>query len=279
MTEELQGDFEDKVVELVESVSISNITLIQAELTRLFKQSEGDDDVRVDQADFAVRLASRIENENKALVLLAAALEVSWPNYDRGDGYFLEPSLLASFATRLGLSTNYAELLQWSNQLTRCEFIGFFDLGIAANPGSSSLEVMSAVKRSSIDPVIAIAASSPVLLTSQIREVLAPLESASLLIAAILRMDGWNWPEFQDAFGLASKNLQPTETLWKVLLVEAKNHLNDNSSQFSWIYDFIDQADSYFFENLEDVVDMIRKSPNLRKLAIDSQWKTLTEIL
>ena len=48
MTEELQGDFEDKVVELVESVSISNITLIQAELTRLFKQSEGDDHVRVD---------------------------------------------------------------------------------------------------------------------------------------------------------------------------------------------------------------------------------------
>ena len=60
MTEEHESDFEDKVVELVDSVSFSNITLIQAELTRLFKQSEGDDHVRVDQADFAIRLASRL---------------------------------------------------------------------------------------------------------------------------------------------------------------------------------------------------------------------------
>lgn len=275
--EDTVSKFEDKVLELIESVSLTNITLVQGELTRLFKQSEGDDEVRVEQADFAYRFARNIEDDCKALVLLAAALEVSWPRYERGDGYFLEPSLLATFATQLGLSSNFAELLEWSDQLTRCEFLGFFDLGIAANPEATSYQVMESVGRSTIDPVLAIAAASPALTTSQVREALAPLDFVSLLISAIYKEDGISFPEFQDAFGVASSNLKPSEALWEVLLSESGRQLSDSSSEFSWMADFIDQAESCdLFQSRADVMTLIRQNPKLRELAGDSQWEAVT---
>lgn len=279
MTNDSQGGFEEEVLSIVKSLSQSNMAQSQHELTELFKMSEIDDDMRSYQASYAHSLGSSLMDEVKTMVLLSAVLEVRWPEWNRGDGYFTEPSLLGSFATRLGLSSKHSELLEVSNHLSPCKFLGFFDLGIVANRQATSAQVMAAVNRSSLDPVLAIAASAESLTPSQVREILARLESGSLLIDAILRLDGWNWPEFQDAFGLASSDLNPTETLWEVLLSEVGEHLRSNSSSFRWMFDFLDQAGEDFWESSEDVLDLIRATPKLRQLAEDSQWLPLTSKL
>lgn len=279
MTKESQGGFEEEVLSIVNSLSNANMAQSQHELTELFQMSEFDDEMRSYHASFAHSIGSSLEDEVKTMVLLSAALEVRWPEWTRGDGYFTEPSLLGTFATRLGLSSKHSELLEASHNLSPCKFMGFFDLGIVANRQATSAQVMAAVNRSSLDPVVAIAASAESLTSSQVSEILARLESGSLLIDAILKIDGWNWPEFQDAFGLASSGLNPTESLWEVLLSEVGEHLRNNSSSFRWMFDFLDQAGDDFWESSEDVLDLIRATPKLRQLAEDSQWLPLSSKL
>ncbi len=155
------SEFETRVESLLDSADQSNFSAVQSQLIDLFLESENDDELRSDWAKRAYALTNRFSDDRRSLLLLSAALEVSWPEYSRGDGYFREPSDLASAATVIGVNNPDDSFFEYSKHLEPCAAIHFFDLGVVSNNSVSPENVMFAINRSNLDPVLAVAAKHP----------------------------------------------------------------------------------------------------------------------
>ena len=275
-------EFESAVVPLVESWQDSNGKDIQNQLLAIFKQSENDEVARSEWAKKAFALSNQLTDDRRTLVLLAAALEVSWPDYPGGDGYYREPSDLATAATLIGINSSDQGLIDFTKTLDPCRAIEFFDLGIASNNEASAEQVLEAVKRTNLDPVLAVASVSPALSKKQIMEVLLEIESPSWLTWVLLKSDGWTWPEWQYAFEQASFNCEPTVAFWEVLLTEVGKNQEDESSELSWIADFMEEfEDNGGFDRdvSEENLELIKQNPNLLELALATNWEYVIEAL
>ena len=270
-------EFETAVVPLVESLQDSSGKDIQKQLLAIFKQSEDDEATRSEWAKKAFALSNQLTDDRQSLVLLAAALEVSWPDYPGGDGYYREPSDLATAATLIGINSSDQDLIDFTKTLDPCQAIEFFDLGIASNNEASAEQVLAAVKRTNLDPVLAVASVSPALSKKQIMELLLEIESPSWLTWVLLKSDGWTWPEWQYAFEQASFNCEPNVAFWEVLLTEVGKHQEYESSELSWIADFMEEFEEN--EGLDpdaaaETLDLIRQNSKLLELAMSSNWTT-----
>jgi hypothetical protein len=69
----LVSDFEGKLAELLESLNSENAPEIQVELTAIFRESEADDDLRVDLAKRALSFNRALGEGEKSLQVLMAA--------------------------------------------------------------------------------------------------------------------------------------------------------------------------------------------------------------
>ncbi|WP_148664061.1 hypothetical protein [Aurantimicrobium minutum] len=276
------SEFETTVESLLDAAKDSNITQVQAQLTAFFKGSESDDDIRSSWAKQAYSLTNKYEDDRRSLLLLSAALEVTWPDYTRGDGYYSEPSDLAVAATVIGVNNSDESFFTFSKDLSSCAAINFYDLGVVSNPSVSSENVMYAVKRSNLDPVRSIAAVSNALERDQIMDVLGQIDSSGWLVATLLKSDGWFWPEWQYAFEQASYNCEPSAEFWKILLQEIRKNQEDLTSEFLWIPEFIEEFEAN--EGLdpefsEETFELLSNNQSLRKLAMESKWEPLIEAL
>jgi hypothetical protein len=276
------SEFETRVETLLASADESNLTDVQSQLTAYFKSSESDDDLRSDWAKQACTMRNSFDDDRRSLLLLSAALEVSWPEYSRGDGYFREPSDLASAATVIGVNNPEDSFFEYSKALKPCAAIHFFDLGVVSNNSVSPENVMFAIERSNLDPVLAVAAVSGALNRDQIMTVLSQIDSPGWLVVALLKSDGWYWPEWQYAFEQASFNCEPSLLFWEVLLDEIRKNQEDESSVLSWIPDFMQEFEDN--EGLdpdfsEVTFEFLSDNQALRKLAMESKWEPLIEAL
>ena len=275
-------EFESAVVPLVESWQDSNGKDIQNQLLAIFKQSENDEVARSEWAKKAFALSNQLTDDRRTLVLLAAALEVSWPDYPGGDGYYREPSDLATAATLIGINSSDQGLIDFTKTLDPCRAIEFFDLGIASNNEASAEQVLEAVKRTNLDPVLAVASVSPALSKKQIMEILLEIGSPSWLTWVLLKSDGWTWPEWQYAFEQASFNCEPNVSFWELLLTEVGKHQEDEASELSWIADFMEEfEDNEGFDPdvYEENLELIKQTPTLSDLAMASNWDYLVDAI
>jgi len=276
------SEFESSVESLLDSLDDSNASEIQSKLTSYFRGSESDDDLRTEWAKQAYSMTNRFDDDRRSLLLLAAALEMSWPEYPLGDGYFREPSDLAAAATVIGINNPDDALFKFSKQLDPCKAIEFFDLGVVSSNSVSSENVSHAISRSNLDPVLAVAAVSGVLNRGQIMEALSQIEVPGWLSAALVNSDGWFWPDWQYAFEQASFNCEPSVVFWEILLEEIRKNQEDESSELSWIVDFMQEFEDN--EGLEPDVsestfELLSVNSSLRQLALDSKWEPLIEAL
>ena len=276
------SEFETRVESLLESADESNFGEVQAQLTAYFKESETDDEMRSAWAKQAYSMTNRFADDRRSLLLLSAALEVSWPEYSRGDGYFREPSDLASAATVIGVNNPEDSFFEYSKQLKTCAAINFYDLGVVSNDSVSPENVSFAIERSKLDPVLAIASVSGALNRDQIMNVLIQIDSPGWLVTALLKSDGWYWPDWQYAFEQASFNCDPSVLFWEIILEEIRKNQEDDSSVILWIPDFMQEFEDN--EGLdpdfsEATFELLSGNPSLRKLAMESKWEPLIEAL
>lgn len=276
------SEFETKIESILNSADESNISEVQAQLTAYFKGSESDEEVRSDWAKQAYALTNRFDDDRRSLLLLSAALEMSWPEYGLGDGYFSEPSDLAVAATVIGVNNPDESFFAFSKELSLCAAINFYDLGFVSNNSVSSEDAMFAIHRSHVDPVLSIAAVSSALERNQIMDVLGQIDSSGWLVATLLKSDGWYWPDWQYAFEQASFNCEPSEQFWEILLKEIRKFQVNQTSQLSWIPDFMaDFEDNGGLdpETYEDTFELLSSDTFLRTHAIESKWEPLIEAL
>jgi hypothetical protein len=276
------SEFETRVEALLHSATESNLGEIQSQLTAYFKGSDSDDELRSDWAKQAYSMTNRFTDDRRSLLLLSAALEVSWPEYSRGDGYFREPSDLAIAATLIGVNNPDDSFFEFSKKLSACAAISFFDLGVVSNSSVSPENVFFATTRSKLDPVLSIAAVSGSLKRDQTIDILGKIDSPGWLVTALLKSDGWYWPDWQYAFEQASFNCEPSVLFWEILLNEIRKNQEDESSQLSWIPDFMQEFEDN--EGLdpdfsEPTFELLTSNQSLRKLAMESKWETLIEAL
>jgi hypothetical protein len=141
---------------------------------------------------------------------------------------------------------------------------------------------MFAMKRSNLDPILAVGAVSGSLNRDQIMDVLSQIDSPGWLVTALLKSDGWYWPDWQYAFEQASFNCEPSVLFWEILLDEIRKNQEDESSELSWIPDFMQEFEDN--EGLdpdfsEATFELLSGNPSLRKLAMESKWEPLIEAL
>jgi hypothetical protein len=279
------SEFETRVESLLDSADQSNFSAVQSQLIDLFMESEGDDDLRSDWAKRAYSMTQRFEDQKRSLLLLSGALAVEWPQYERGDGYFREPSDLATAATLIGINNSDDPFFQFSKALEPCNAIEYFDLGFVSNSTPSPGNVLFAISRSGADPVLSIASVAGALDKEQILKVLSnldPIDAPGWMSVTLVKSDGWYWPEWQYAFGQASFNCEPSAVFWEVLLGEIRKSQENESTELSWIPDFLTEFQTV--GGLDPTVseasfELLTGDRSLRKLAMDSKWEPLIEAL
>jgi hypothetical protein len=279
------SEFETRVESLLDSADQSNFSKVQSQLIDLFQESEHDDELRSDWAKRAYSMTQRFEDEKRALLLLSGALEVEWPQYERGDGYFEEPSDLATAATLIGINNCDDPFFQFSMALEPCNAIEYFDLGFVSNSTSSPGNVLFAISRSGADPVLSIASVAGALDKEQILKVLSkidPIDAPGWMSVTLVKSDGWYWPDWQYAFGQASFNCEPSAVFWEVLLGEIRKSQENESSELSWIPHFMKEFQDC--QGLDPKVseasfELLTGDHSLRKLAMESRWEPLIEAL
>jgi hypothetical protein len=273
------SEFETRVESLLDFADESNLTEVQSQLTDYFIESESDDELRSDWAKQAYSMTKRFKDDKRSLLLLSAALAVQWPEYGRGDGYFSEPSDLATEATLIGINNPDDSFFEFSKLLSRCGAIGYFDLGFVSNSTVSPRNVLFAIGRTDVVPVLSIAAVAGALNRDQVIEVLSQIDAIDApgwISLTLQRSDGGYWPDWQYAFGQASFNCEPSVVFWDVLLDEIRKNQENESSQLSWIPDFMS-----LFEDVGGLEDLgiLATDEHLRKLAMESKWEPLIEAL
>ena len=275
------SQLEKQISSLLDSASDSNLITVQNELTALFNRADSDFDALEKYGKLALKMVGNLGDDQKVLLLLAAALEMEWPEYQGGDGYWICPSDLSSAATLLGLKNGHESLIDFSKKLSPCTAILYFDLGLAAAERASSSQVIFAANRSSVDPVIAIASLSESLDKTQILEILEKLDEGVWLAAALVGANGWTWPEWQDAFEHVSVVSGVHASFLEVLLIEIGKSNSEDSSALEWIPGFLEEFESWeaFYEDRSGILNLIVSNKKLFKLAKDTQWEGLIEAL
>ena len=271
-----------RITQILDSLTDENVAVVQESLTALFMESKDSEELRRAYAKKAIELDFHLSDDKKSLLLLSCAIEVPWPEYNRGDGYYSEPSDLATNITLLGINNEDPGLIAFSKAMNSCNGIEFYDLGIASNRDSTEEEVLLAKNRTHLDPVIAMAAVSPALSKQQIFDTLLELNDAVWLSLAIGKSDGWTWPEWQYAFGQASFNYEPSLELWNILLNQVKNLSKDESNQIPWISEFMEVFEDdggLDPDSSQDTLQFIKGNSGLLTLASESGWQTLIEAL
>jgi hypothetical protein len=275
------SQLEKQVSSLLDSASDSNLMTVQNELTALFNRADSDFDALEKYGKLALKMIGNLGDDQKVLLLLAAALEMEWPEYQGGDGYWICPSDLSSAATLLGLKNGNESLIEFSKKLNPCTAILYFDLGLAAVSGASPSQVIFATNRSTVDPVLAIASLSESLNKSQILETLEKLDQGVWLAAALVGANGWTWPEWQNAFDQVSGASRVNSSFVEVLLTQVGKSNSEDSSALKWIPEFIEEFESFegFYEDPSGILNLIVSNKKLLKLAKDTQWEGLIEAL
>ena len=271
---------EKQISSLLDSLNDNNANSVQTELTSLFKEADSDFDALRNHGKLAYKMAKKLEDHAKALLLLAAALEMEWPEYQGGDGYWIEPSNLSGAAVLLGLNNGHESLIEFSQKLNRCKALEFFDLGLVACRGASAGQIVFATNRSPVDAVLAIASLSSSLNKAQILRVLKKLKEGAWLTAALVG-NGWTWPEWQYAIKQISGVSVVNASFLEVLLIEVGKSNSEENSALEWIPEFVEEFESWeaFYEDRAGILMPIVSNKKLLKLAKDTQWEGLIEAL
>lgn len=271
---------EIQISSLLDSLNKSNLNSVQTDLTRLFKEADADFEALRNHGKLAYRMAEKLEDHAKVLLLLAAALEMEWPEYQGGDGYWIEPSNLSGVAVLLGLNNGHESLIEFSQKLNPCNAIAYFDLGLVASHSASEGQIVFATNRSPVDAVLAIASLSSSLNKSQILEVLKKLKEGAWLSAALVG-NGWTWPEWQFAIEQISGVSVVNASFLEVLLSEVGKSNSDETSALEWIPEFVEEFESWeaFYEDRAGILKVIVSNKKLLKLAKASKWEGLIEAL
>jgi hypothetical protein len=113
-------------------------------------------------------------------------------------------------------------------------------------------------------------------------DVLGQIDSPGWLVVALLKSDGWYWPEWQYAFEQASFNCEPSVLFWEILLDEIRKTQVDESSELLWVPEFMQEFEAS--EGLdpdfsEVTFELLSGNQSLRKRAMESKWEPLIEAL
>jgi hypothetical protein len=277
---EIVSKLKKQVSSLLDSLNQSNLSVVQTDLTALFKEADSDFEALRNHGELAYRMAEKLEDHAQVLLLLAAALEMEWPEYQGGDGYWIEPSNLSGAAVLLGLSNGHESLIEFSQKLNPCRALAYFDLGLVAGRGASAGQIVFATNRSPVDAVLAIASLSSSLNKAQILGVLKKLKEGAWLTAALVG-NGWTWPEWQYAIKQISGVLVVNSSFLEVLLIEVGKSNSEETSALEWIPEFVEEFESWeaFYEDRAGILKLIVSNKKLLKLAKDTQWEGLIEAL
>lgn len=263
----------------LDSVTDSNLKKVQNTLIALFKKADSDFESLSKYGKLALKLAKNLDDDNEKLLLLTGALEMEWPEYLGGDGYWSEPSDLSVATTLLGQKSGNTSLFEFSKKLNPCKALAFFDLGLVANNSASPSQVMFATRRSPVDPVLAISSVSESLNTKQIAEIFEKIEEGVWLAAVLFRANGWTWPEWQEAFDQVSKSSSITLAFAETLLKEVAKSKNEDSTALEWIPEFIEEYEDWdgLDEEPSRFLELVESNTKLLKLAKNSHWEGLID--
>lgn len=208
------------------------------------------------------------------IVLRALAESIEWPPYERGDGYWSEPSQNSVALVMIGwlLKPDEVEMARdiLNSQLPGVSFIA---LGMTRNRNLPADIIMSLAKFG--DPVTAAASEHGSLGAAEVRAMLEQIENGVWVSALVLGQDGWTWPDWQYAFEQVSTGCPESPAFWEVLLSELAK-----SNRWRWFEDFLDSIQDplddqdldELLETMEGLIIALEMRPDLIPLAIASAW-------
>lgn len=209
-----------------------------------------------------------VRNDLQTQIALHSIAEcVEWPEYNRGDGYWVEASHNAMALVGIGerLRNEDAELarLILGMSLPGRDFIA---LGMAGNPRLPKEVIQSLATFP--DPVKVIAASNEKLDVDDVRAMLESIDNGAWVAALVMGQDGWTWPDWQYAFGQVSTGCPESAAFWEVILTEFARE-----DRWPWFEDFLVQTEDGFDpDDAEGLFIAFEESPHLNSLGVASGW-------
>jgi hypothetical protein len=202
-----------------------------------------------------------------ALRLLAE--NVDWPPYERGDGYWSEPSDNAVALVRLGgcLSSEQIDIAR-SVMALPLRGVAFLALGLATNPNMPRDVILGLALMP--DPVIAAASTHDSLEVKDVQDLLSRVDNGVWVSTWIRGLDGWTWPDWQYAFQEATGGFgQSSAAFWEALLLGCAS-----PSRWPWIDDFIQDLEDGESEihDLDGLLEVLSERPDLVSVAASSGW-------
>jgi len=224
-----------------------------------------------DQCAHIVKSLTRLTKDRDVPTQIALRLlaeSVVWPMYERGDGYWAEPSRNAVALVRMGRDLSASDVWLARDVLTLpYRGVGFIGLGLAVNEDMPREVILSLVGLE--DPVLAAASAHSSLGVEDVRTILSRMENGVWVGLWILGGDGWTWPDWQDAFGVVSEDASQPLAFWEAVLTDLLN-----PSQHLWTELFLDSIEDADFdvEELESLLALMSAYPHLESLALQSAW-------
>lgn len=219
----------------------------------------------------AIRHVAARQDKVTKIVLHMVATAVPWPDYDRGDGYWVEASDNSVELVRTGLSfTSEDAELATSLLATKAPGCEFLALGVAANQSIPKELVLSLGNFA--DPVLVLAAGNALLGADDVQFFLKQIDDYEWLTELVCENDGWKWPDWQYAFGLVT-GCPESQVFWEVLLSPS-----EGNEGLLWLPDFLEGVDERFSDDLGDEVPeglyvAMNGSLRLCQLAERSGWR------
>jgi hypothetical protein len=252
-----------------------------------------DADVCQQVAEQALEAASRLGYGLPGVLVACAADVIPWPEYGHGDGYWAGASDLAVWLTHAGLTESGPSVLAACLGLPSQE-LKFVALGVVASRLSRAPEVLDAVGRFPTDPIVVVAATNPVVAGEDVVRLMGKCDDAQWWFAAVNGDDGWTWPEFQDAFGVASRARGVHPEFWRQILASrggSSSSVTGDAAAGLWVDEFVDEYLCPALEEAEGVdesewppavTSLIRAARDDEALAAqvyEGDWEELVRLL
>ena len=223
-----------------------------------------------ERAKEAIELYRQMTDPKSRLAITLAAAELPWPPYLRGDGYWPLASDISYSLTQAGLEEDDSGLLATLVESLAVDSsesakwaLAYLDLGLVGNSLLDREAILRVVSRSAVDPVRAIASMHSALEREDVAGILQQMADGVWLWHALDREDGWTWPDFQDAFGLASAATEGgnCESVWQLVLAARCVQLGSMSEaelpdtvDVEWLDEFFGALEETF-DDLSDLPD------------------------
>lgn len=306
MTSDIQSALEGAVesspgLDLVEQVTLFRSVLLeglrpQADANIEEGWEEHFDTCR-ERAVGALQLSQEAGDSQIAIALQLAAAELPWPSYSGGDGYWIEASDVACALTVAGQEVSDQDLLSALLDYSAADqgeaakwALAYLDLGLVGNQFLDRDAVLQVVSRSAVDPVRVIAMTHPELELEDVADILQQVSDGTWLRHALNSDDGWTWPDFQYAFGIASaaSDGDNCAAIWQLMLSARCVQLGTIGEyellatvDLEWLDEFFEELEEGFedlagltdtFTWLTSLSEAIDKNFDVAQAAREANW-------